>query len=473
MRPLDIFKGLPSFKKQPNLPMSAPSNRWFSLPGSSRNYKGYVGEGLDNSIVVAVVEWASRNFYEAPISLSERKENDIFMKVFDHDFLELLEYPNPFYTSTVLWQATVVDYNISGNAYWHKVRNAKGKVVELWFIPSTIIEPRVDDRGYPSHYEYTPVSEKNGYNTSYKIPLEDIVHFKNGIDRNNLVKGFSKVQSVLREIFTDDEAANFSASILTNMAIPGVILAPSVIPGAFDQVDVQAQEIKDSFKRNFGGDRRGEPMVLTSPMDVRVLSWSPTELDLKSLRYLPEERICAVIGLHPSVIGLGSGLDRSTFTNYQDAKEAAYENNIIPTQKAFADEIKRSLLSEFIEPNQRSHYKVFFDLTNVRSLSEELTKLYERVRLAVGSGIMSIAEARQIISLGSGPEHQYILRNPSQMPIPIDKQGDPDYAAELAQKFSGNIPGPDTSSIVAAHTDSDLPDLPFPEIDEGTKKPRK
>lgn len=461
----DGFKGISIGQKKQvsRLPLSSSrTNNWSILPNTERDYRRTVGNGLGNSIVVSVVNWAGRNFPEAPVALSKREDTNNFEMLFEHDFLDLIENPNSEYSSKVLWKATVIDYNTTGNAYWWKARNKLGKVVELWFLPSSIVEPKGDDSGRLDYYEYTPVpATANDKQIVYKVPKEDIIHFKDSLDPTNTLKGFSAFASVLREVYTDDEAANFSASILGNMAIPGVILSPAVIPGQWDQVQIDGEEIKKKFKRQFGGDRRGEPMVLSDPMDIRVLSWSPTELDLKTIRYIPEERICAVIGIHPSVIGLGSGLERSTFTNYKDAKEAAYESNIIPTQAFFAEELKRKLLPEFVNKNDLRNYKVWFDRSNVSALLEDQNKKTDRVIRMLASGMALVSEARIELGMPVDDSHKVYLRTVNQVPIPEEKGNDPFFINEI--QAAAMIPGPVNQSIVEAHADPDLPDLPFPD----------
>jgi hypothetical protein len=42
--------------------------------------------------------------------------------------------PNPRYGGRVLWMATAMDFCF-GEAFWLKIRDGNGKVVELWWVP--------------------------------------------------------------------------------------------------------------------------------------------------------------------------------------------------------------------------------------------------------------------------------------------------------------------------------------------------
>jgi hypothetical protein len=46
------------------------------------------------------------------------------------------------------------------------------------------------------------------------------------MDPNNMLRGFSPLAAVMREVYIDDQAANFTAAILKNLGIIGVIFSP-------------------------------------------------------------------------------------------------------------------------------------------------------------------------------------------------------------------------------------------------------
>ena len=72
-----------------------------------------------------------------------------------------------------------------------------------------------------THWEYQP-----GAGKVQRLELEDVIHFRHGIDPNNTRLGLSPLHSVIREIFIDLEASNFSASMLRNLGIPGLAISP-------------------------------------------------------------------------------------------------------------------------------------------------------------------------------------------------------------------------------------------------------
>jgi HK97 family phage portal protein len=386
---MSFLSGLGSgLKRMTSMVFRRTSYRIFQMPGSNVDYLSKVGDGTGSSTVAAPLMWIARTFPEAPPSLWQEMENGQEEQVRQHDMLRLLARPNAYYTGPILWMATTMDWNVDGNAYWLKLRDQDGIVRQLWWVPHWMIEPKGDESTFIDHYEYTPGTEK------LRIEKEDVVHFRNGLDSEDSKLGSSPLKSVLREVFTDDEAAAFTASLLGNMGVPGLVVAPG--PGV--TIDPQtALDVKKDVSEKFSGDRRGEAIVMTGPTEIHQFGFSPEQLVLKDLRRIPEERVTAVLGVPAIVAGLGAGLDRSTFTNMGEARAAAYESGLIPMQRILAEDIRFQLLNEFEE--DPFLWRFGFDLTKVRVLQEDLYRQAQRHDLAFRGGWEMRSEARRAMGL--------------------------------------------------------------------------
>ncbi len=403
------------------------------MPRSLRNYKRDVGDGFSNSIVCSAVYWIMRTFPEADITIARRDADKTLQPEPDHELVALIDRPNHAYSGTLMWMATVADFNVHGNAYWMKVRSGSGKLLQLWYVPQSLVEPHAHPDDFIDYYEYHV-----GTGPVVRVDPKDIVHFRYGIDPRNVRKGMSPLASLLREIFTDDEASNFSASLLTNMGVPGVIIAPESFTGSGQELQADAESVKQEFTARFGGDRRGEPMVMTAPTKVTTLSWSPASMDLKALRRLPEERVAAVIGIPAMVLGLGAGLDRSTFSNYAEAREAAYENNIIPSQRLLGEELRLQLLPDFEDEEELKRTFVKFDNSNVRALQDDQVKVTTRARMGVGGGIMTVAEGRELMGLPTDETHDVYLRPAALLTVPVADGAKPTTAPQAPPTTMGS-----------------------------------
>jgi len=342
----------------------------------------------------------------------EEQDDGSETRVPRHEMVRLLEKPNPYYSGVLMWMATVVDLETGGDGYWLKMRSRNERVQELWWAPSWTMTPKWPEDGsaFISHYEYRPDPGKDAED----VQPEDVVHFRYGIDPKNSRRGVSQLKSLMRELFTDEECANFSASLVRNLGVPGVVISPD---GFKSRNKEGAEQIKDEFMQKFGGDRRGEPMVMTAPSKVQVLAFSPDQMKLTELRRIPEERAAAVFGISPMVIGFGSGLANSSFTNYENALAAAWNQNIIPKQRLIAADLEIQLLPDFDRAPNRD---VSFDHTRVRALQADIKAMFERIGQAVREGWCRVDTAQQIVGLPVDTSQNVYLRPLNIVPIKPD-----------------------------------------------------
>jgi len=399
------------------------------MQNTSFDYERKVN-GYQSAIIMACMRWIQRTFPEAPLMLSKRDTEGSWEEVYSHKMLDMADSPNPYYDGILLEMTTLADFVLDGNAYWYKLRSAAGRTAQLWWLPSSTVEPKWprDGTAFLTHYDYRP-----GAAAPLEIPPEDIVHFRDGFDPSNIRKGMSPLKSLFREVFTDDEAANMTAALMKNLGIPGLVISPA---GAGTASTADAAELKQWFKDNFTGDKRGDPLVMSSATDVKPFGFTPKDMTLRELRRIPEERISAVLGVPAIVAGLGAGLDRSTYSNYAEAREAAYESTIIPLQRIMASVIKRQFLREYETDLQG--WRVGFDLSGVRILQEDENKKSKRISELVNDGLVQVSDGQRMLGVPVDETQNFYLRLYTRLPV---RSGDQGIVTELIpEKGVGTAP---------------------------------
>ena len=362
---------------------------------SQRDYGKMLADPTTSSLIMSVVLWIVRRWPEAPVYLTDKKDNAIY----DHPMLELMQHPNKFYSGTSLWFGMLMSFVWDGNGYWIKIKNERDlSVRELWYVPHFHMEPKVNT-GSPNfidYYEYSP-----GGRNPIKLDPSDVVHFRYGIDPYNPRKGFSPLKSIARDALTDEEADNFSASMLLNMGVPGLIVSPDLAAGqSISPSDIDSA--KKYFDTQFTGDKRGKPLVMAGPTKVVQFGFDPKSMDIASLRAIPEERVSAVTGIPAAVVGFGSGLAQTKVgATMKELREMAYEDGIIPIQRMIGPELETQLLPEF-EPKPDT-LRIAFDLSKVRVLQDDQDALYKRTIEAWNGGLISRAQGKQAIGFEAGP----------------------------------------------------------------------
>ena len=383
---------------------------WALLDGLSRllsrskiDYAAEVGDVTHNSMVMAAVRWVGNTLPEAPLTVvSTRKGKEEVVP--NHPLAQLFKRPNPYHSGSTLLKCFALSWICDGNVFFLKRRNGAGRPIELYYLPHWMVEPRwsADGNTFITHYDYIV----DGVAT--RIEPSEIVHIADGM--NPLTRrAMSPLRSLFREIFSDNEAANFSAALLVNSGVPPFIVTTK------EDKDLDAESLKAAIKRQTSGDNRGEPIVASGGIEVKQLSFNPESLNLKAARMINEERVSAVLGIPAIVLGFGAGLERSTFANFKEAREAAYESYIVPLLRHLEEELTHQLLPDF---SMDSTARVSHDLSSVRVLQEDQTALYTRLTIGVKGGWIKRSEARAAVGLPVTPEDEVYIT--ASAPVPND-----------------------------------------------------
>ena len=362
------------------------------LPGAKIDYQRLAGQLWKNSIVASSINWIGRNLAQAPACVYKINPDGEEEIVQGHPLTALLQRPNKFYGGRVLRFATVLSLVVSGNAYWYIVRDMAGRPKELWYLPHTQVTPDWPDDATTDNW----ITGYIYYQQGRKIDLKfaDVIHFRDGLDPDNMRQGLSPLASASREVVTDNERSGYEAALLKNTGVPGCIITPVDSTKTFTKGT--KDELKSEYEESTTGDNRGRPMVLSGPIEVKRLALSPEELMLKGVSDKAEERICALIGVPPGVLNLGVGLAHSTYSNREADKETAWYEAIIPRLDIINSELDVQLLPFLGNPATE---RVGADYRNVRALRESMDNLYKRLTAAVSGPWLAPNEARAQVGL--------------------------------------------------------------------------
>ncbi len=391
------------------------------------DYAREVGDMLDASVVMAPIMWLQRALPEANLAMRDRKQGGKMEQVEEHPLLELIRNPNPFYSDIALWAATILSYCTDGNAYWIKVRNNAGQVVELWYVPHWMMEPKasIDGSQFLSHYEYTPGT---GFGKDY-LPVEDVIHFRHGLNPRDLRRGLSPLQGVIREIFADIESSNFVASLLRNMGVPGVVISPK---GGAMPTPEDVEATKTWFQQTFTGDGRGGTLVMGAPTEVSQYGFNPQQMELGGARDVAEERVCAALGIPAAVVGFGAGLQSTKVgATMEEMRKLAWHNGVLPLGRALIDELQRSLLPDFKGRDSR-RLELFWDTDEVLALQEDENRTTERKLGELKAGAITLYDYLTETGREADDSHKYYLRPIAMLEVPLAEAGQPREVRDLS-----------------------------------------
>ncbi|MGE5589209.1 MAG: phage portal protein [Bacillota bacterium] len=363
-----------------------------AMVGSLAGQPQYPGSGYlsgaqeafgKNELVYACIMEIATSAPEAPLRVYQ--ETDAGSEALpDHPLRLLMKNPNPITTEYELWELTLVHLYLSGNAFWEVVRDRAGRPVQIWPLRPDMVRI-IPDKRPEIHHTYAYVVEGQSY------PLgTDVVHFKfpNPIDP---YFGQAPLRAALRAVATDNEATDFVKVLLQNHAIPGPVITTQT---ELDQAT--ADRLTEKWRQKFGRNRRGDPAFLQAGMDVKTLGLSLRDLEFPDLRTISESRICSVFGVPPILVGANVGLQRSTFSNYEEARRSFWQETLMPLQRRLRDRINHKLLPMF---GDASGLEARFDNTDVTALQEAEDKKWARADRAFRGGWATRNEARAEVGL--------------------------------------------------------------------------
>lgn len=360
-------------------------------PGASAYYGGLSAAPVaSNSAVFACMSVITKAHQEAPLRVYRRTEDGKEEWLRDHPFQDFADDPHEGLTHTEVSWWRLVAAAVHGNAYLRKVRAVAGNPLGVELLSPTRMAPYTSDadrqRGVfitSYRYEYEPGKYED-------IPKAEVIHFRVGVDDNDHRVGLSPLQRVIREVCTDVEAMAFTEALLKNTGAAGLVVTQQ--NGSVPMTKEQAQELKERVDAAFAGSNRGKTAVLAGGADIKQMGLSPQAMNLRDMHRIPEERIAAVLGVHPMVAGLGAGLERSTFSNFEEARDALFEQTILPL---YAAEVA-TWTKQVLRPDFDTDPDVFlkYDVSDVRALQEDQNDIYARLSVAVEKKWITRNEAR-------------------------------------------------------------------------------
>jgi HK97 family phage portal protein len=283
-----------------------------------------------------------------------------------------------------LSMATAMTYLcIGGNVYYHKRRNAAGAVIDLKPYSDANFAPVLDEYGNIRAYHY------NNGSTTWEIPKDDVVHIRGfWVDPAISYAGGSPIVLASTTIESYNEASGTIFSIHKNDAMPKtlVIYDEEMSP---DQVSLAER----SFKRKYGGERRGSVGHMWGVKSVERLALDYNELGMESTFSQYEARICGVFRVHPIIAYTYAGIMSSTYSNAEQASKDFTDMVRVPLWNMIADQINEQLaIPDF-------GVEVGFDLSTVEALKPSPESQRSTALQAYQVGVMTLNEAREAFAL--------------------------------------------------------------------------
>jgi len=372
-----------------------------SATWSAREFVAFATEGYrDNPTVRACIMAKQKAAIECPIILVNEKGE----AVENHQILALLNKPNPMQSWEKFLTQMIGSHDIAGEGDVLKI--GIGQSVELWPLRPDWLEITTFSMGLPVTCSYTP-SDTYEESTVKQYQFSELMIWA---EYNPLFRwrGLSPLYSAAYSIDTLNEYAKSNKAMLENGMTPsGVLWTDSEVS------DTSFNRLQEQFNGKYAGAKNsGKPMILDGGLKWQGMSFTPREMEFVSGKRLSQLDVCQVLRVPPQIIGIEGS---QTFANYEQARAAFYEDEVIPMVNGLLSELLGFLRKDFKLPPT---YKLIVDTDGITALEPRRA---ERNKVIDSLTSLKVDEKRAAMGYQSTEGGDVILVDSNK--IPLDMAG--------------------------------------------------
>lgn len=347
----------------------------FNLDGDSSaifeafgDYWG-VNTNVNTSSVVESCANTMGNSYATAKFRLYKKVSDELREVYEHPFIDLMEYPNNFQTWWESMYFVALNQAFMGNSYWLKRRNGLGVWKEIQPLPAKSIKPISSDTQFIAYYEL---------NGTEKIDPKEIIHIRYPF-LGSQIEGSPLVSTILDQVTIDKLQTDLQKRFYQNSGFMGQAwsttqtMEKSSFERAKKQLEARAGT-ENAFK--FG--------LFDSGLSPVKHPYSIKDMDVAEQRKLTMEEVLRAFRM-PKIM-VGGALDNVSRAN-AEAALYTYATTFIDPMLSYIDEVlSRHIKMEFGTKWVLKHDKIS---------PKDIAVMLDYYKTMTGMGAMTINEVRK------------------------------------------------------------------------------
>lgn len=353
-----------------------------------------------NAVVYACLRLLSQSVAEPPLeACAEASDGELTPVPKTHPLQILLDRPNELMTGYEMLELVELHVGLAGASYWWKQRTNGGQVGALWPLrPDRVVAAYQPNMNAPEGervlrgWAYFPP----GGGSPIVLPRSEVLTFGTpdpAGETGGIVETLGWVQVLASEIAADNEATSFVGSLLANYAQPSMLIKTK----APIRDAETARRLKGQFMAELGGPHKGEPALLDADTTIEKLSFDLQQLEFPDVRAIAETRITAAAGTPAILVGVKAGLDKATYSNYEQAREFFTETTLANKWRRYGDQFTHDLAPDF-----GPGLVVRFDTSQVKALAGQRQRNAQPIKEGFERGVVFLDEYREKV-LGLPP----------------------------------------------------------------------
>ena len=388
---------------------------------SNRDYAAFAKEGYSKNVVA----------YQAINKIADAVASVRWMvfrgdqEITTHPLLDLLKRPNPMQSGAEYMRAKVGFYMISGNGYEERVL-AGGTIREMYQLRPDRMQIMPGLTGMPKAYQYKHAGRTITWDVDPITSDSDVRHIRafNPLDD---WYGLSPIEAGAYAVDQNNEAMQWMQALLQNSARPsGALSSPEGQELSNDQFARLKAQIDDQYT---GARNAGRPMLLEGGLKWEQMGLSPVDMQIIETKFSSARDVALAFGVPPQLIGIPGD---NTYSNYQEARLAFWEDTVIPLLQLIADD-----WNAWLADPQGVELRV--DLDAIPAIADKRKTLWDMADKATD---LTINERRAIKGYEPIPGGDAVLVNASQISLtmatePMAPAADPMPIADMKALIYG------------------------------------
>lgn len=372
-----------------------------------RRYDSFAKEGYQKNVVAyRAVNEVARGAASVPWRLFQRQGAER-VALGEHPLLALLRRPNPLMAQSEFIEAVTGFLQIAGNSFVEAVAPRSGATPrELWPLRPDRMAVIKSKTGLPAGFEFQLGGAQRRWRADPVTGRSPILHLRTFNPLDDWY-GQSPIEAAAFGIDQHNEAGKWNTALLQNHARPSgaLIYRPTQDAAADVLSDEQYQRLLTQIdERMRGAVNAGRPLILEGGLSWQEMGLSPRDMDFLNTKHTSARDIALAFGVPPQLLGIPGD---NTYSNYQEARLALWEQTILPLLRHLCDELNGWLVPMFGED-----LVLDVDLDAVPALTLRREKRWDMLLNAVDAGVLTPNEAREDLGMSPIDGGDVISRRP-------------------------------------------------------------
>lgn len=320
-----------------------------------------------NEVAYACISLKMKTISEAPLRIWDKKEEEFIDDSKNEEFFRFMEQPCPDISQVDFHAANQMYLDIAGFMAWEKDTSNDGSLLAIWPMMPQYCSFKRGQSKLLRVIQYQPYTGL----PALDIPRERICIQMYADPQYFGLRPLSPTAVLADIIKVDNDMTIMLQTFIQNGAfVSGILASEQIIQEA------DARFAKERFKEAHGGpNKAGEIVVVGKGLKFEPINQTFRDMVFPEVDARSETRICMGYNVPPILVSAKSGMDRATYSNYEQARKAWYEEYVTSQWRFLSERYTRDILPHF---DADTNHILMFDTKNIKALQEDRTNTWKR-----------------------------------------------------------------------------------------------